>query len=73
MIEITDSITVLRDGEVVGNVLSQNFIKSNQIHDGRSKVSGAYYREDMKPDYEDEVILTVNDVTVDDGIGKPFV
>lgn len=67
MIEITDSITVLRDGEVVGNVLSSE-TSSNQIKSmmvGR-EVSGAYYREDMKPDYEEEVILTVKDVTVDD-------
>lgn len=65
MIEITDSITVLRDGEVVGNVLSKdttpNQVKSMMV--GR-EISGEYYREDRTPSYEEEVVLTVQNLNV---------
>lgn len=66
MIEITDSITVLRDGEVVGEVLSANTapnkIKSLMV--GR-EVSGEYYREDKAPIFDNEVVLDVKDLTVE--------
>ena len=69
LIEITDSITVLRDGEVVGDVVSANTtpeeIKKMMV--GR-EISGDYYREDMKPDYLDEVVLSVSNLTIDNEI-----
>ena len=66
MLEITDTITVLRDGEVVGDV-SVKDTTADEIRYmmvGR-EISGDYYRADMKPDYTDEVALTVENVTVD--------
>ncbi|MCF0120800.1 MAG: sugar ABC transporter ATP-binding protein [Oscillospiraceae bacterium] len=65
MIEITDTITVLRDGEVVGSVNSAetNPDEIRMMMVGR-QVSGSYYRADMKPDYSDEVVLRVDDMEV---------
>lgn len=66
MLEISDSITVLRDGEVVGDVKTSETTADEirYMMVGR-KISGDYYRADMKPDYSDEVALTVQNVTVD--------
>ena len=65
MIEITDTITVLRDGEVVGNVVSAETtpdeIKRMMV--GR-EMDGDYYRVDMQADYDEEVVLSVKDLTV---------
>jgi ribose transport system ATP-binding protein len=65
LIEITDTITVLRDGEVVGEVASSETtadeIKLMMV--GRD-MSGEYYRADMTPEYDDEVVLRVSDLTV---------
>jgi ribose transport system ATP-binding protein len=65
LIQITDSITVLRDGAVVGDVVSAETtpeeIKRMMV--GR-EISGEYYRADMKPDYKDEVVLSVKNLTV---------
>lgn len=65
MIEITDTITVLRDGEVVGNVVSAETTPDEirMMMVGR-EVSGDYYRADMAPDYAEEVVLEVRDLTV---------
>jgi ribose transport system ATP-binding protein len=65
MLAISDSITVLRDGEVVGDVKTSE-TTADQIRYmmvGRN-ISGDYYRADHKPDYSDEVILTVENVSV---------
>ena len=65
MLEITDTITVLRDGEVVGNVVSAETspdeIKRMMV--GR-EVSGDYYRADHEAEYDDEVVLSVQNLTV---------
>lgn len=65
MVQITDTITVLRDGEVVGNVISAETtpdeIRSMMV--GR-EISGDYYRADRMPDYRDEVVLSVKNLTV---------
>jgi ribose transport system ATP-binding protein len=65
LIEITDAITVLRDGAVVGEVASAETtadeIKLMMV--GRD-MSGEYYRSDMRPEYDDEVVLQVRDLTV---------
>jgi ribose transport system ATP-binding protein len=65
LIRITDSITVLRDGEVVGEVVSAETTPGDvkKMMVGR-EISGDYYRADMKPDYTDKVILSVNNLTV---------
>jgi ribose transport system ATP-binding protein len=65
LIRITDTITVLRDGEVVGEVVSSatspGEVKRMMV--GR-EISGDYYRADMKPDYKDELVLKVENLTV---------
>ncbi len=66
MIAICDTITVLRDGAVVGSVVSAETtpdeIKRMMV--GR-EISGDYYREDNQVDYQDEVVLRVKDLSVD--------
>ncbi|MGN0734150.1 MAG: sugar ABC transporter ATP-binding protein [Emergencia sp.] len=65
MIEICDSITVLRDGEIVGtrdcDGLDSSELKRMMV--GR-EIDGEYYREDNEPSYEDEVVYKVENVTV---------
>ena len=69
MMEISDTITVLRDGEVVGTVTTKETTADEvrYMMVGR-EISGDYYRADMKPDYSDEVALTVENLTVEDEI-----
>lgn len=58
MLQISDTITVLRDGEVVGNVISAQTtadeIKRMMV--GR-KMQGDYYRSDHAPDCSEKIIL----------------
>lgn len=65
LIQITDTITVLRDGAVVGDVVSKETtpdeIKRMMV--GRD-ISGAYYRADMTPAFGEKVVLSVRDLTV---------
>ena len=66
MMEISDTITVLRDGEVVGTVTTTE-TTSDEIRYmmvGR-EISGEYYRADMKPDYFDEIALTAETISID--------
>ena len=65
LIRITDTITVLRDGEVVGDLVSANTTPDEIKHMmvGR-EISGEYYRADMVPDYGDDIVLSVSDLTV---------
>ncbi|NLA87901.1 MAG: sugar ABC transporter ATP-binding protein [Clostridiales bacterium] len=65
LIRITDTITVLRDGEVVGDVISAETTPDDikRMMVGR-EISGDYYRADMKPEYGDEVVLSVSNLTV---------
>jgi len=66
MIEITDTITVLRDGVVVGEVVSSETtadeVKLMMV--GR-EISGDYYRADTQAEYDDEVVLSVTNLSVD--------
>ncbi|MDR2487123.1 MAG: sugar ABC transporter ATP-binding protein [Clostridiales Family XIII bacterium] len=65
MVAIADSITVLRDGEVVGDVRTSE-TSAEQIRYmmvGR-EISGDYYRADLAPDYRDEVVLKADNLTV---------
>lgn len=65
LIEITDTITVLRDGAVAGNVVSAETtpdeIKRMMV--GR-RMDGAFYRTDQQADYDDKVVLSVEDLSV---------
>jgi ribose transport system ATP-binding protein len=65
LIEITDTITVLRDGAVVGEVKSSETtpdeIKLMMV--GRD-MSGAYYRSDTAPKYGEDVVLRVESLCV---------
>ena len=65
MVEITDTITVLRDGEVVGNVNSRETTPDEirLMMVGR-EINGDYYRADMTPSGSDEVVLEVSNLTV---------
>lgn len=65
MIEITDTITILRDGEVVGELVSAETTPDQvkRMMVGRD-ISGDYYRADMAPDYREQVALEVKDLTV---------
>jgi len=67
MIEITDTITVLRDGEVVGQVVSAD-TDPDQIRMmmvGR-QISGDYYRDDKTADCGGETVLEVRGLCVPD-------
>lgn len=65
MIEITDTITVLRDGEVVGNLVSDQTTPDEvkRMMVGRV-MEGDYYRADNRADYDDQVVLRVKDLSV---------
>ncbi len=66
MLAISDSITVLRDGEVVGDVKASE-VTADEIRYmmvGRN-ISGDYYRADTAPDYAEEVVLTAEGLTVE--------
>jgi len=65
MIEMTDRITVLRDGKVAG-VLSSGETTPDEVKHlmvGR-EISGEYYRSDNAPDYdENSPVLTVKNIS----------
>lgn len=65
MIALSDQITVLRDGELIGTKeckdLDPNELKRMMV--GR-EVSTEYYREDQAPDFENETVLKVENISV---------
>jgi ribose transport system ATP-binding protein len=65
MLEITDMITVLRDGEVVGEVKSSETTADEvkRMMVGR-EISGDYYRADKQAVYDEEVVLNVKNLSV---------
>lgn len=67
-LEFCDSITVLRDGEVVDTVQTENITIDNlkQLMIGR-KIEGDYYRTDTTVTYEEDVLLEVRDLSLKDG------
>lgn len=66
-VEISDSITVLRDGEAVHNVINENLTVDDlkQMMVGR-KMEGEYLRSDNAPSYEDDVLLDVKNLSLKD-------
>ncbi|WP_419821187.1 sugar ABC transporter ATP-binding protein [Anoxybacterium hadale] len=69
MIEITDTISILRDGELIGtetsSEINSDILKTKMV--GR-KLDGEYYRADAEERYEDEVILEVKNIVSEDGL-----
>ena len=65
MVEITDTITVLRDGEVIGTVRSSETTPDEirMMMVGR-EMSGHYYRTDSAPIYGEAVVLDVDGISV---------
>jgi len=65
MLEICDTISVLRDGVVIETKASKDYtleeLKRKMI--GR-EIAGEYYRSDQEEQYDDEVILEVENLTV---------
>jgi ribose transport system ATP-binding protein len=66
MLEITDTITVLRDGAVTGELVSKETTPDEvkQMMVGR-EISGEYYRVDNKADFDDEIVLSVKNLSVE--------
>ncbi|OXT09542.1 sugar ABC transporter ATP-binding protein [Thermoanaerobacterium thermosaccharolyticum] len=67
IIKITDNITIMRDGVVVDTrkscELTPDILKRLMV--GR-ELSGSYYRNDWEDQYEDDVVLSVCDLTVEE-------
>ena len=71
LVELTDTLTVLRDGEVITTLesaqTSVNELKRLMV--GRS-VEGAYYRSDSAPSRQDQIILEVRNLSVGKDVQK---
>lgn len=69
MMELTDSISILRDGELLETVDSKSItveeLKSKMV--GRN-LDGEYYRSDMEQSHGEQVILSVEHLTTDSGL-----
>ena len=66
---ISDTISVLRDGEMIGTVnasdITDDELKRMMV--GR-ELSGVYYRDDQKETHGDKVLFSMQDVSSDTGI-----
>ena len=69
MMEITDSISILRDGQLIETINSKELtveqLRSKMV--GRS-LEGEYYRSDMETSHEDEVVLSVENLSTSSGL-----
>lgn len=67
-VDICDTITVLRDGEVVDTVNASDITADSlkQMMIGR-KIEGDYYRSDETASFDEEVVLEVRDLGSADG------
>jgi ABC-type sugar transport system, ATPase component len=69
MIQITDSISILRDGSLIAtedcSKLSVDMLKSKMV--GR-ELEGEYYRSDMEEIYDEEIILSVQNISTESGL-----
>jgi ribose transport system ATP-binding protein len=71
MMEVCDTISVLRDGEVIDTRSSKEFtIPELQKEMIGREVSGDYYRDDMKEDYSEELVLKVENLTFHEEVKK---
>lgn len=66
MLEISDTITILRDGAVVDtvNTAETTADEVRYMMVGR-EISGDYYRADMTPDYSDKIALFAENLTIE--------
>ncbi len=69
MLEITDSVSILRDGELLETVESKSItadeLKSKMV--GRN-LKGKYYRSDMETTHDEQVILSVEELSTESGL-----
>ena len=67
IIEVCDTLTVLRDGEIIRHFKKEEFdpdqIRTSMI--GR-ELQGDYYRSDFIPSHEEEVVLQATDISYGD-------
>ncbi len=69
MLEICDTISVLRDGSIINTKPSSEYtLQQLQKEMIGREVSGDYYRNDEAVDYQEEVILKVDHLTCGDQI-----
>lgn len=66
VIQLTDRITIMRDGEVVDTTNSRGLTPDElkRLMVGR-EIRGHYYRQETKEDYDEEVVLEVRNLSVD--------
>ena len=68
-IQITDTISILRDGELIATVnsreISEDELKRSMV--GR-ELDGDYYRTDFEEQYQEEVVLSLQDVSTESGL-----
>ena len=69
LMEVCDTLTVLRDGKLIANLEKDEFEagKIKQLMIGR-ELTGHYYRPDFIGSYSDEVVLKVENLTTARGI-----
>ena len=66
MLKITDSVSILRDGELLATERSQDIpLEELKIRMVGRKIEGDYYRSDTTPQFEEEVALSLRDVCTD--------
>ena len=66
MLKITDSVSILRDGELLATERSQDIpLEDLKIRMVGRKIEGDYYRSDTTPQFEDQVALSLQDVCTD--------
>ncbi len=71
VMEHCDSLTVLRDGELIDTLDKENFSedKVKQLMVGRD-MSGKYYREDRECKFSEEVVIKVENLTTGRGLSE---
>lgn len=69
LMEVCDTLTVLRDGKLITNLEREEFEESKikQLMIGR-EMTGQYYRSDYNCYYSDEVVLEVDNLTTATGV-----
>lgn len=63
IMQVCNVVTVLRDGEIIGNLTKDEFdaAKIRYMMVGRD-IGSAYYRDDMAPSHQDRVVLDMQNV-----------
>ncbi len=68
-LRITDTISILRDGELIDTVISKETSESELKRKmvGR-ELNEEYYRLDMEEDYQDEIVFSLKNISSETGI-----